>query len=66
MIKLDIEHLLQARGMKKYALVQKTGLSYAVINRMIRGEYHCIYFHTIELLCDAFDCEPGDLMKRVD
>ncbi len=64
MIKLDIEGLLKQQDKKKYWLLQKTGLSYAVINRMIRGEYHCIYFHTIELLCDALGCEPGDLIKR--
>lgn len=64
MIYLNIEKLLKKKGKSMYWLVKETESSYQAIGHMIGGETTSIHFDMIEKLCDALDCQPGDIIKR--
>ena len=41
------------------------GLAYHVAFRLLKGEVKAADFGTLEKLCVALECEPGDLLVRV-
>ncbi len=61
---LDIERLLKEQNKSKYQLVEALDSNYTIVNNMIDRKTASIYMKTIDKLCDFFDCEPGDLIKR--
>ena len=64
MIYLNIPELLEKKGKTMYWLVKKIESSYQALGHMINGETTSIHFETIEKLCDALECDPGDLIKK--
>ncbi len=64
MIYLDIPNLLKKKGKTMYWLVKQVESSYQALGHMIDGDTTSIHFEMIDKLCDALDCEPGDLIKR--
>ncbi len=61
---LDIERLLMEQNKSKYQLVEALDSNYTIVNNMINRKTASIYMKTIDKLCDFFECEPGDLIKR--
>lgn len=61
MYKLNLKNLLDATGKSQYWLAKKTGISANNINKIYNGETVNIRLDTINKLCDALNCEPGDL-----
>lgn len=64
MIYIDIKPLLKKKDKTMYWLVKEVESSYQALNHMMNGETTSIHFEMIEKLCNALDCEPGDLIKR--
>jgi len=64
MLKLLIDERLQRIGKSIYWLGKQPGLTEATIYRLRYGKTGAIKFDTIEALCDALGCEPGDLFER--
>ena len=63
MIEVHIDDLLAKRGRSFYWLSRQTGISYSTLWRLKKGKAMGINFATLEKLCGALGCEPGDLMK---
>lgn len=40
-------------------LSRDTGISVSAINRLFRNDFDRLDKHTIEVLCDYFQCDPG-------
>lgn len=46
-------------------LSERTKITLAALSRLDSGKTARIEFTTIDELCDALECEPGDLFRRV-
>jgi len=64
-VKFIIDEVLEQRGRSIYWLEQETGLTYAALWRTIRGKSGAIKLETLAKICNALDCEPGELLVRV-
>ena len=65
-IKINLDLLLVQRKMSLTELSNKVGITMANLSILKRGKARAIRFSTLEALCDALDCEPGDLMQLED
>ncbi len=62
-IKIDLDLLLVQRKMSLTTLSEKVGVTMANLSILKRGKAKAIRFSTLIAICDALDCEPGDLLK---
>jgi putative transcriptional regulator len=47
-------------------LSEKVGLTLANLSILKTGKAKAIRFSTLEAICEALDCQPGDLLEFVD
>ena len=64
MVRLRVKELLEERGKDMAWLARETGRSYQSIHAVTKEETTAVKFETLELLCNAFRCEPGELVHR--
>jgi putative transcriptional regulator len=62
-IKVNLDLLLVERKMKLTELAEKVGVTLANLSILKTGKARAIRFSTLEALCEALDCTPGDLLK---
>jgi len=67
MIEVKLKDLLAARGRTRYWLAQETGIQFKTLARIERAESsNRIELSTLDKLCRALQCQPGDLLVWVD
>jgi putative transcriptional regulator len=65
MVELKVRELAEAKGITNpLTLSQVSGLAYATCHKMWNEQPMAIGLDTIDRLCEALDCEPGDLLVR--
>ncbi|MEW6211035.1 MAG: helix-turn-helix transcriptional regulator [Acidobacteriota bacterium] len=64
MIELKLTEKLEQAGMTAYRLAQLTEIHETQIGRLKNGKAKGITFETLDKLCEALNCEPGDLLVR--
>lgn len=62
-VKLD--DLLHQRRMTLTELADKVGITLANLSVLKTGRARAIRFSTLDALCAALDCQPGDLLAQV-
>ncbi len=62
-VKLD--DLLHQRRMTLTELADKVGITLANLSVLKTGKARAIRFSTLDALCAALDCQPGDLLAQV-
>jgi putative transcriptional regulator len=62
-IKVNLDLLLVQRRMSLTELSEKVGITLANLSILKRGKGKAIRFSTLLALCEALDCEPGDLLQ---
>ncbi|MDX1773133.1 helix-turn-helix domain-containing protein [Oceanihabitans sediminis] len=62
-VNLDI--MLAKRGMKSNELAELVGITTANLSILKTGKAKAIRFSTLEAICKALDCQPGDLLEYV-
>lgn len=62
-IEIRLDDLLEERGRSFYWLSKETGVSYTTLWRLKKGKALGINFSTLERICRALACEPGDIVK---
>ena len=62
MIEIRIDGLLGAHGRSFYWLAKETGVSHTTLWRLKKGHARGINFETLEKICRALLCQPGDVM----
>jgi putative transcriptional regulator len=65
MVRLRIDELLKEAGRTVYWLGKQPGLTDMTVYRLRHGKTGAIKFETIEALCKALQCQPGDLFDRL-
>lgn len=59
-VTLDV--MLARRKMRAKDLAQRIGISETNLSLLRSGKVKGVRFETLEKLCDALDCKPGDLL----
>jgi putative transcriptional regulator len=61
MIEIRVNELLNGRTF--YWLAKQTSISHTTLWRLKKGKAFGINFATLEKLCQALKCEPGDVLS---
>lgn len=64
-IKVKLAVVLAQREMKLKELEEKTGISLNNLSVLKTGKAKAVRFSTLTLLCEALDCQPGDLFEYI-
>ena len=64
MITIRIKELLKERDQSLYWLAKETGVRYATIWNMSRRKAGRLSLDGLDRICEALDCQPGDLLIR--
>ncbi len=57
-----LDDLLHARRMTLTELAEKVDITLANLSILKTGKAKAIRFSTLSAICDALDCQPGDLL----
>ncbi|MGK2876346.1 MAG: helix-turn-helix domain-containing protein [Nocardioides sp.] len=60
---VDIDVMLARRKMAVGALAEQVGITPANIAVLKNGRAKAVRFTTLASLCEALDCQPGDLLR---
>ena len=66
MIKFRLNDVLEERGQTVYWLWKQTGIRYATIWQLAKGEASRLNLDALDRICDVLGCQPGDLLVRVE
>ena len=62
-IVVKLDDLLHARRMTLTELAAKVDLSLANLSILKTGKARAIRFSTLEAICKALNCQPGEILK---
>jgi putative transcriptional regulator len=62
-VKVNLDLLLVQRKMTLTELSEKVGITLANLSILKTGKGRAIRFSTLAALCEALECEPGDLLQ---
>ncbi|GAB1640438.1 helix-turn-helix domain-containing protein [Krasilnikovia sp. MM14-A1259] len=60
-VEVHIDRLLTDRGLTLTDLATRVGITLANLSVLKNGHARAIRFSTLTALCQALDCQPGDL-----
>ena len=61
-IRIDLDVMLARRKMSMTELSGRVGITMANLSVLKNGKAKAIRFSTLEAVCKALDCQPGDLL----
>jgi putative transcriptional regulator len=61
-IEINLDLMLVKRKMTLTELSQRIGITMANLSILKQGHARAIRFSTLEKICEALDCQPGDLL----
>jgi putative transcriptional regulator len=62
-IVVNLDVVMAQRKMSLNDLSEKVGVSLSNLSILKTGKARAIRFSTLESLCEALDCQPGDLLE---
>ena len=62
-IAVKLDDMLYARRMTLTELADRVGLTLANLSILKTGKARAIRFSTLEAICDALSCQPGDILR---
>jgi putative transcriptional regulator len=62
-IDIHLDELLAERGMTLTQLSERVGVTIVNLSILKNGRAKAIRFSTLTRLCEALDCQPGDLLS---
>jgi putative transcriptional regulator len=60
---INIDVMLARRKMSVTELAEKVGITMANISVLKNGKAKAIRFSTLEAVCRALECQPGDVLE---
>lgn len=64
-INVNLDVMLAKRKMKLTDLSVKVGVSIVNLSILKQGKGKAIRFSTLDAICRALDCQPGDLLEYI-
>jgi len=66
MIELRVKELAEEKGIDNpFSLSRESGVAYANCYKIWNNQQKMIGLDTIDRLCEALGCEPGDILVKV-
>ena len=62
-IVLRLDRVMADRKVSLKDLADKVGVSNVNLSKMKTGKISAIRFSTLEAICDALNCQPGDILE---
>ena len=64
---LRLDRVMADRKMSLNELAERVGIANVNLSKIKTGKVSAIRFSTLEAICEALDCQPGDILEyRVD
>jgi putative transcriptional regulator len=60
---INIDVMLAKRKMSVTELTEKVGITVANLSILKNGKAKAVRFSTLEAICKALDCQPGDILE---
>ena len=60
---INIDIMLARRKMSVTELAERVGITMANISVLKNGKAKAIRFSTLEAICKALECQPGDILE---
>lgn len=60
---VNLDVMMARRKIRSKDLAQQLGITEANLSILKTGKAKAMRFTTLEALCDALDCQPGDLLE---
>ncbi|MFN3675052.1 MAG: helix-turn-helix domain-containing protein [Sphingomonas pseudosanguinis] len=64
-IRINLDRLLLDRRMSLTELAERVDLTLANLSILKTGKARAIRFTTLDAICAALDCQPGDILEHV-
>ena len=64
-ITVNIDVMLARRKMSSGELAEKVGISATNLSILKTGKAKAVRFSTLEAICRALNCQPGDILEYV-
>lgn len=58
--------MLEQRNMKSNELADAVGITTANLSILKTGKAKAVRFSTLEAICKALECQPGDILEYTD
>lgn len=65
MIIVNLDVMMAKRKMSSTELAERIGITMANLSILKNNKAKAIRFSTLEAICDALDCQPGDILEHV-
>ncbi|MBO2543843.1 helix-turn-helix transcriptional regulator [Salegentibacter sp. BDJ18] len=65
-ININLDKILEERGMKSNELAEKIGITTANLSILKTGKAKAVRFSTLEAICEALECQPGDILEYTE
>ena len=62
---VNLDVMLAKRKMSSGELAEKVGITQANLYILKTGKAKAVRFSTLESICEALDCQPGDILEFV-
>ena len=62
-MRINIKDKMNEKGISRYELAKRIGVTYPTITSIYNGESTSIKFEILEGICKELDCQPGDLLE---
>ncbi len=62
-ILINLDRILEERNMKSNELAEIIGITTANLSILKTGKAKAVRFSTLEAICEALDCQPGDILE---
>ncbi len=66
MITVNLDIMLAKRKMSSGELAEKIGITQANLSILKTGKAKAIRFSTLDAVCKALDCQPGDILEYTE
>ena len=63
---VNVDVMMARRKMSSQELAEKIGITQANLSILKTGKAKAIRFSTLEAICKALDCQPGDILEYQD
>ena len=62
---LRLDRVMADRKMSLNELAARVGISNVNLSNLKTGKVKAVRFSTLEAICEALDCQPGDILEYV-
>jgi putative transcriptional regulator len=64
-IVINVDVMLARRKMQSQELAERIGITQANLSILKTGKAKAVKLSTLEAICKALDCQPGDILEYV-